>query len=204
MRNSAIDSRCTARGALLLTLIALLPLLPARADFRSGMAAYEKGQLDVALQEFTALAEIGHARSQFNIATMHLRGEGTPKSTQLGYAWMTIAAANASPQAEAQIAKWGDIADPDEKAAAERLAAQFGPDSVAARLLPKPRCPVAPPASGRKPPRSIHIEPPDYPLKAASRGLVGWVQTLIYIDADGRAREAWIIEAIPRANSSPR
>ncbi len=49
------------------------------ARFEEGLAAYERGDYETALQEFKPLAEKGHAGAQFNLGVMYDEGHGVPK-----------------------------------------------------------------------------------------------------------------------------
>jgi len=46
------------------------------ADFHEGLAAYNRGDYDAAIREWSALAEQGDAESQYRLARMYYHGEG--------------------------------------------------------------------------------------------------------------------------------
>lgn len=182
----------------LVALVAFAGATPALADdFANGVQAYTKGQFNVAFGEFQRLAEIGHARAQYTLAIMHIRGEGTPKSTGLGYSWMKVAAANGYPQAQDRMKEWLGLESVEDLRAAKELMAQFGPEAIARELLPQEDC--SPLEDGvTTPPRKVKVPRPSYPLQALMDALAGWVVAIIYIDSDGDARNVRIMEALPR------
>ena len=52
--------------------------LPARADFATGAAAYDKGDYAAALAEWTAMANAGDVRSQLGLGVLYESGRGLP------------------------------------------------------------------------------------------------------------------------------
>ena len=72
-----------------LTLAAAFNLLnsPARAGLKEGVAAYEAGNLSLALKEFRAAAEKGEADCQFNLALMYEKGMGVTKDEKEAVVW---------------------------------------------------------------------------------------------------------------------
>ena len=47
-----------------------------QADFRDGLAAYERGDYQTALREWRPLAEQGDAQAQYNLGLMYYHGTG--------------------------------------------------------------------------------------------------------------------------------
>ena len=60
---------------------------PARAGLKEGVAAYEAGDLPLAVKEFRAAAEKGEADSQFNLALMYEKGIGVTKDEKEAVVW---------------------------------------------------------------------------------------------------------------------
>lgn len=60
---------------------------PAMAGLKEGVAAYEAGDLPLAVKEFRASAEKGDADCQFNLALMYEKGMGVPKDERKAVAW---------------------------------------------------------------------------------------------------------------------
>ena len=62
------------------------------SGYQSGSNAYKKGDFVTALQHWTIAAQKGDVRAQFNVATMHFKGRGTPKNDRIAVKWYTLAA----------------------------------------------------------------------------------------------------------------
>ena len=60
---------------------------PDRAGLKEGVAAYEAGNLPLALKEFRAGAENGEADCQFNLALMYEQGIGVTKNEKEAVVW---------------------------------------------------------------------------------------------------------------------
>ncbi len=78
-----------------LALVAVLFIglaLSARADFNAGVAAYNRGDYAAAFAEFTALAERGQAKAQFNLGFMYEKGLGAPADDGEAMKWYRKAA----------------------------------------------------------------------------------------------------------------
>jgi cell division septation protein DedD len=79
--------------------------VPARADFATGAAAYDKGDYAAALAEWTAMADAGDARSQLGLGVLYESGRGLP-APDLPEAvnWYRAAAAQGLPAAQNNLA----------------------------------------------------------------------------------------------------
>ena len=62
------------------------------SGYQSGSNAYKKGDFVTALQHWTIAAQKGEVVAQFNVATMHFKGRGTPKNDRIAVKWYTLAA----------------------------------------------------------------------------------------------------------------
>ena len=122
-------ARVSAVAALL-----LLAALPAAADFDAGVAAFQRGNYDVARDEWRPLAESGQSNAQFNLALLHANGFGVPRSPDEARRWFAAAAEQGNTQAQYNLAlmlQAGDGIERDirgarrwyEKAARDGLAA---------------------------------------------------------------------------------
>jgi hypothetical protein len=79
--------------------------LPARADFATGAAAYDKGDYAAALAEWTAMANAGDARSQLGLGVLYESGRGLPAPDLPGaVTWYRAAAAQGMPAAQNNLA----------------------------------------------------------------------------------------------------
>ena len=69
-------------------LLALAALLTtAHAGLQEGVAAYQAGNLELAVKEFRTAAEKGDSDAQFNLAMMYERGIGLPKDPKQALTW---------------------------------------------------------------------------------------------------------------------
>ena len=94
----AMVSRLGASVALILW--ALSWAAPARADFEAGIRYYEAKRYLDAINEFTALAEIGHDGSEFMVGVMYFYGSGVPKDTGIAAVWFHKSALKGHPPAQ--------------------------------------------------------------------------------------------------------
>ncbi len=76
----------------LLGLLLAAAALPARADFATGLAAYQKGDYVTAMKEWMPEADAGDAPTQYNVGLMYLDGHGVPQSPAEAAKWFTRAA----------------------------------------------------------------------------------------------------------------
>jgi TPR repeat protein len=75
------------------TLYLLLSLAaPLWADFKSGLAAYDRADFPAALQEWLPVAERGDANAQFNVGLLYATGKGVKKDPRLAAEWYRKAA----------------------------------------------------------------------------------------------------------------
>jgi len=78
--------------AILIPVFWLLTTTPARADFDAGMAAYERGEFEVAMREWLPLAKAGDAEAQYRVGRLYDRGEGVDKDLSNASNWYGKAA----------------------------------------------------------------------------------------------------------------
>lgn len=71
------------------TLVAIVAVLcsPARAGLEEGVAAYQAGNVPLAVKEFRAAAEAGDANCQYNLALMYEQGIGVGKDEKEAVVW---------------------------------------------------------------------------------------------------------------------
>ncbi len=74
------------------------------AGFTEGVAAYEEGNIPLAVKEFRAAAEQGHADSQFNLGLMYEQGIGVSKDEREAIAWYQKAALQGNSNAQYNLA----------------------------------------------------------------------------------------------------
>ena len=77
---------------------------PAFAGFEEGVAAYQSGDLPLAVKEFRAAAEAGNADAQFNMALMYEQGIGVSKDEPESVVWYRKAAQQGNSNAQFNLA----------------------------------------------------------------------------------------------------
>jgi TPR repeat protein len=65
---------------------------PLRADFKAGLAAYDRGDFRAALQEWQPIAERGDANAQFNVGLLYASGKGVDQDSRQAAEWYRKAA----------------------------------------------------------------------------------------------------------------
>lgn len=73
--------------------LGLVVSVPVRADYFSGLSAYDRGDASTAYREWTASAEQGDARSQYRLGRLYEQGIGTPQDYVEAHIWYNLAAA---------------------------------------------------------------------------------------------------------------
>lgn len=73
---------------------------PARAGLQEGVAAYEAGNLPLAVKEFRAAAETNDASCQYNLAIMYEQGIGVAKDEKEAMLWYRKAAGRGNANAQ--------------------------------------------------------------------------------------------------------
>lgn len=89
-----------AVASLVLAAVAILLSRPAWAGLQEGVAAYESGNLPLALKEFRAAAETNDASCQYNLALMYERGIGVAKDEKEARVWYQKAAEQGNSSAQ--------------------------------------------------------------------------------------------------------
>ena len=62
------------------------------ADLQKGEDAYDKGDYETALREWTPLAEKGNATAQSSLAVIYAKGQGVPQDYKTAFKWYKLAA----------------------------------------------------------------------------------------------------------------
>lgn len=78
----------------------------ARADFADGLAAYDGGDFETALEEWRPLAEAGDAEAQVALAGLYLAGAGVATDAAAAVRWYRRAAEAGHPVAQLNL---GDL-----------------------------------------------------------------------------------------------
>ena len=74
------------------------------ADFDGGMAAFQRGDYETALEEFRALAEQGDADAQAMLGGMYSAGRGVPRNYMEAVKWARLAAEQGHSEAQFSLA----------------------------------------------------------------------------------------------------
>ncbi len=80
------------RALLLAALLCSLSLTAGAQDFKKGVEAYQRGDYATALREWRPLAEQGHAKAQYRLGEMYLKGEGVIQNHDYALKWSLLAA----------------------------------------------------------------------------------------------------------------
>jgi TPR repeat protein len=89
-----------AVASLALAMFVALPSRPARAGLQEGVAAYEAGNLPLAVKEFRAAAEANDPNCQYNLALMYEQGIGVAKDEKEARVWYRKAAEQGNSNAQ--------------------------------------------------------------------------------------------------------
>jgi len=89
-----------AAASFMLVAIITLSSRPAWAGLQEGVAAYEAGNLPLAVREFRTAAETGDANCQYNLALMYERGIGVAKDEKEARVWYRKAAEQGNSNAQ--------------------------------------------------------------------------------------------------------
>lgn len=121
----------SSQGGLAMYRIFIVALLlvglagPASGGMDEGFAAYERGDIVMALREWRPLAEHGEVDAQILLGFIYTNGQGVPQDYVQAYMWFNLAAASSSTGA---ITNRGIIAKkmtPAQIAKAEKLANEW-------------------------------------------------------------------------------
>ena len=98
------DHSAVMKLFILSALFAAILSNPALAGLDEGVAAYQAGDLPLAVKEFSAAAEAGNTDAQFNMALMYERGIGVSKDEQESVVWYRKAAQQGNSNAQFNLA----------------------------------------------------------------------------------------------------
>ena len=84
--------------ALVMSIVSLA--VPAWADFKAGMDAYNRGDFAAALREWRPLAEQGDASAQFSLGLSYENGDGVPRDYTKARQWYEKAAVQGDAKAQ--------------------------------------------------------------------------------------------------------
>lgn len=85
-------------------LLGTLSAAVCHADFNTGLAAFEKGDFAIAIEEWTPLAEKGDMAAQFNLGVIYQNARGVPRDNKRAFYWFRAAAEKGHPKAMLNVA----------------------------------------------------------------------------------------------------
>ncbi|MCX7544562.1 TonB family protein [Marinicella gelatinilytica] len=176
------------------------------ADFLDAAEAYEQQDYPTALQEYQALAQLGHHEAQHNLAVMHFLGQGTEKNPIQAYAWATLALASKDTKLHALEGKIKDKLTTQQLTEAQQqaqiLQQQYGTDAI--NQLWAPVMVKSEESEAYQDGQSLDFtltpvkrKAPRYPKNAMRKGIQGWVKVTFEVHPDGTARKPVIADSFP-------
>lgn len=178
------------------SLVVFVLFIPAvKADLLSATLDYHQGKYKAAQQEFMSLAKLGNADAIYNIAVMHLHGQGTEKNPAQAYAWFSLAAdfglvdARDTAMLIAAQAKQQQPLDDAYTALLNKLSYRIYEQTLRPSLS-------AQAIESQQPIRTYTVEP-NYPEHAYKQGIEGWVWLEFDIDESGAVVDIVLIDSYP-------
>ena len=92
MARHGIELGIEMRRLVVVAVLLLAAALPARADFKAGEAAHDRGDFAAALRELRPLALAGHGQAQFYLGFIYRNGQGTGEDFAEAVKWYRRAA----------------------------------------------------------------------------------------------------------------
>ncbi len=107
-------------------------LVEAMAAYNEGVAAYNKGDYQRAIEKFQPLAEQGHAIAQYNFGLMYDDGQAVPQDYVQAYKWYTLSAARSKGDLRKKAVRYRNAIEkkmsPAQVAEAQKLAREWIPE----------------------------------------------------------------------------
>jgi TPR repeat protein len=97
--------RPTLRVVCGLLFIAFAAGAPAFASFDDALAAYKRGNYEIALEKWLSLAVKGHTQAQFNLAKMYDHGHGVTQNHAEAVRWYRNAALRGDAESQVELAQ---------------------------------------------------------------------------------------------------
>jgi TPR repeat protein len=165
----------------------------ARADFFTAQLAYQKGDYEAAARDYRAMAELGNPTAQYDLAALHLNGQGVKQSNLNAYAWASLAGANGHAPARALADKLRPDLAPGSEKIARDIVAPYDRAALDAEIMPK--IPDDPSNAARC--KFLAFPQLEYPDEAKRKGTSGNVFMEFTAAPDGSARNPRIVYAVP-------
>ena len=71
-----------------------------KREFENALLLYKKNDYEKALNKFEKISDFGDAKSQYNLAVMHYKGQGIPQNFNRAYYWSIMSMLNGQKKAE--------------------------------------------------------------------------------------------------------
>ena len=112
----------------LVCILLVIALFPARADFEKGVAAYQEGDFETAFAEFEKLANLGIVVAQTNLGYMYDEGRTVKQDFVESYKWFLLAAERGREGAEGHLKLLeAEYMTPEQVETAKARAAEWQP-----------------------------------------------------------------------------
>jgi len=186
----------TMKTLFILTFILILPT--AHADFIEAQKNYDQGNFKAAYKEFHKLAKLGNIKSQFNVAVMLAKGQGTEKNLVEAYAWSKLVSRE-------EYSKFKNILSSELSEPEKKQANVLYENEISKYAFEKSKIILGPINTSRikgKVKRAFSVVldkkfPPQYPRNLAASGIHGWVKLLFNLYPDNSVRDIQVVESFP-------
>jgi len=164
-----------------------------QADLLTAVQAYEKQDFHKATQEFGALLPLANEQAAFNLGAMAYNAEGQPRDLVKAQAYFDFAAAREHQEAKTLADKIRPtLSAAQQKQAADLLA------QLKQQVIVKPRDEMAATTSSDDARAPVRRFPPEYPKKAAQKGMFGSVAMRLLINEKGDVDAVDVLNAYPK------
>ena len=174
-----------------LVIFGVLTISPLRADWLQAVKAHQSQDYAVAKEHFTKLIPYGNKDAAFNLATMHLYGEGIAVDYSMALAYFKLAAALGHTNTVEVIAQLQQNLDDTQLARADQELVKL--QHVARWWL----LPHSSNIDAVLSPSPIKRKAPVYPLNAYRTGAIGYVTIRFLVDEQGVVQTADIMDSFP-------
>ncbi len=177
-----------------LSLVALLfSAFTVQADLLTALQAYEKQDYALAKQEFAALLPLANEQAAFNLGAMAYNAEGQARDLVKAQAYFDFAAAHQHPTAKTLADKVRPTLSAAQQQQAADLLAQ-----LEHQIQIKPRQQGDSEAALHHNREAIRRIPPEYPKKAAQKGMFGSVTMRLLINEKGDVDAVDVLNSYPQ------
>ncbi|WP_372626825.1 TonB family protein [Arsukibacterium sp.] len=174
-----------------LVFVSVLIISPLQADWLQAVKAHQSQNYALAKEQFSQLIPYGNKDAAFNLATMHLYGEGIAVDYSMALAYFKLAAALGHTNTVEVITQLQQNLDDTQLASADQELVKL--QHVARWWL----LPHSSNIDAVLSPSPIKREAPLYPLNAYRTGAIGYVTLRFLVDEQGVVQTAKVMDAFP-------